>query len=262
MRKIKKTLLSCLIAIFAVTIGFGFATMQSKQTAKADNPTYVTKDIAFLGSIAGWYGNGNFEVRLTLGEADWTNADAGQKTFDTTKGLGDLPTLLKNLDFFNHIQVGGKTLAEWGCTSCYDNIYWLNESEPDYTLMIPLSMGAENMATATDAGVGSNSRLTSLEGALIPSYAYLQGDATATVYRAGCDFVTENADVAYGIMATGKTEVQSIDYVTGWDSTYNNAYLGVTLKGDDFLGDGTTVERHTEYYSSVYTTIFSLTKLR
>lgn len=238
------------ICLSALTLTPKFS---SNDVAKAE-ATYTTKDVAMLGSIAGWYGNGNFEVRLTLGEADWTNADAGQKTFDTTKGLGDLPTLLKNLDFFNHIQVGGKTLAEWGCTSCYDNIYWLNESEPDYTLMIPLSMGAENMATATDAGVGSNSRLTILEGALIPSYAYLQGDATATVYRAGCDFVTENADVAYGIMATGKTEVQSIDYVTGWDSTYNNAYLGVTLKGDDFLGDGTTVERHTEYYSSVYTT--------
>ncbi|MBQ7373081.1 MAG: hypothetical protein IJW64_00760 [Clostridia bacterium] len=215
--------------------------------------TYTTKDVAMLGSVAGWYGNGNFEIRLTLGECDWAG-ESGQKTFDTTLGLGDLPTLLKNLGFFDHIQVGGKTLAEWGCTSCYGNYYWLNEGEPKYTLMIPLAMGTDNMTTATSAGVGANSRLTILEGALIPSYAYLQGDTTATVYRAGCDFVTESSDVAYGVLSYGKTEVESIDYVTGWDSTYNNAYLGVSLKGDDFLGDKTVVERHPDYYSSVYTT--------
>ncbi len=245
-------IVACLsICLSALTLTPKFS---SNDVAKAE-ATYTTKDVAMLGSVAGWYGNGNFEVRLTLGEADWTNADAGQKTFDTTNG--DLPTLLKNLDFFNHIQVGGKTLAEWGCTSCYGNIYWLNESEPDYTLMIPLKMSAENMATATAAGVGASSRLTLLEGLLVPSWAYLKGDASATVYRAGCDFVTESKDpneIPFGIIATGKTEVQAIDYVTGWDSTYNNAYLGVTLKGDDFLGDGTVVEREPNYNNGVYTT--------
>ena len=67
-----------------------------------------------------------------------------------------------------------------------------------------------------------------MEGALIPSYAYLQGDLSATIYRAGCDFVTESSSVAYGVLAYAKTEVESIKYVTGWDGTYNNAYLGVS----------------------------------
>ncbi|MBQ8405779.1 MAG: hypothetical protein IJX09_03910, partial [Clostridia bacterium] len=140
------------------------------------------------------------------------------------------------------------------CTSCYDNIYWLNSGEPKYTLTLPLAMGADNMAVATAAGIGVNTRLTILEDTLIPSYAYLQGDTSATVYRAGCEFVTESSHVAYGVLAYGKTEVVALDYVTGWDSNLNNAYLGVSLKGDDFLGDGSVVERHPDYYDAVYTT--------
>ena len=252
-RKSLVTLLLGLVTCLSLTFGVVFALPSFKTASTAEAATtYTTKDVAMLGSVAGWHGNGNFEVRLTLGECDWAG-ESGKKAFDTNKGLGDLQTLLKNLDFFNKIAVGGKTLAEWGCTSCYGNVYWLNVSEPKYTIQIPLAMGAENMATATAAGVGSNSRLTIKEGALIPSYAYLQGDATATVYRAGCDFVTENSGVAYGVLAYGKTEVESIKYVTGWDANYNNAYLGVSLKGDDFLGNGTVVERHPDYYSDVYT---------
>ena len=255
--KARKTLVTFLLGIvtcLSLTFGVVFAlpSFKTTQTAKAETPTYTTKDVAMLGSVAGWYGNGNFQIRLTLGECDWANesdVETNPRSYN-----GNLSDLLSSLDFFNHIVVGGKTLAEWGCTSCYDNIYWLNISEPKYTIMIPLAMGSENMAVATAAGVGSNSRLTIKEGALIPSYAYLQGDTTATVYRAGCDFVTENADVAYGIKAVGKTEVIALDYVTGWDSNLGNAYLGVSLKGDDFLGDGNQTERCTEYYSSIYQT--------
>ena len=251
MRKLKKSLLIGLCALFGFSVG---ATMANLSTAKnvetvQASASYTTKDVAMLGSVAGWYGNGNFEVRLTLGECDWAG-ESGEKAFDTTSG--DLPGLLTKLDFFNKIEVGGKTLAEWGCTTCYGNLYWLNVSEPKYTIQFPLAMGSDNMATATAAGVGANSRLTIKEGALIPSYGYLTGTSDI-VYRAGCDFVTENSDVAYGVLAYGKTEVESIKYVTGWDATYNNAYLGVSLKGDDFLGDGTVAERHPDYYSSVYT---------
>ncbi len=252
--KARKTLVTFLLGIvtcLSLTFGVVFALPSFKTTQTAKAATYTTKDVAMLGSVAGWYGNGNFQIRLTLGECDWANesdVETNPRSYN-----GNLSDLLSSLDFFNHIVVGGKTLAEWGCTSCYNNIYWLNMSEPKYTITIPLAMGSENMAVATAAGVGSNSRLTIKEGALIPSYAYLQGEAT-TVYRAGCDFVTENADVAYGIKAVGKTEVVALDYVTGWDSNLGNAYLGVSLKGDDFLGDGNQTERCTEYYSSIYQT--------
>ena len=255
MKKFTKSLLIGLCALVGLSVG-GVATgalsaQDDVKTAYAAS-TYTTKDVAMLGSIAGWHGNGNFEIRLTLGECDWAS-ETGQKAYAGTEKFPDLPSLLQDLDLFNYIKVGGKTLAQWGCTTCYENSYWLNQSEPKYTLTLPLAMGADNMAAATAAGVGSNSRLTILEGALIPSYAYLQGDTSATVYRAGCDFVTESSDVAYGVLAYAKTEVESIKYVTGWDATYNNAYLGVSLKGDDYLGDGTQAERHPDYYSSVYT---------
>ncbi len=254
MAKMKKTVATILLGALACLAGFFGVVFSAPQTqavpAAQAATTYTTKDVAMMGSIAGWHGNGNFEIRLTLGEADWTNENAGQQSY---KGTGDLPGLMKKLDLFNHIKVGGKTLAEWGCNSCYDNIYWLNESGPDYTLQIPLSMGKDNMTAATAEGVKSGSRLTILEGALIPSHAYLQGDTTATVYRAGCDFVTMNAGVAFDVMAIGKTDIESIKYVTGWDANYNNAYLGVSLKGDDYAADGTTQERHPDYYSDVYT---------
>lgn len=254
--KTKKKISLFLMGIVAcLSICLGAFTLipkfSSDNVAKA--ATFNTKDVAMLGSIAGWYGNGNFQIRFTLGEADWDKTVQDVET-SPRKYSGELRTLFASMDFFNHVKLGDKTLAQWGCTACYDNCYWLNLSEPDYTIMFPFSMGAENMSKATEAGIGANTRITILEGLLIPSKAYLEGDTTATVYRAGCDFVTENSGVAYGLMATGKTEVQSIDYVTGWDSTLKNAYLGVTLKGDDFLGDGTVVERHPDYYSSVYTT--------
>ena len=248
MAKTRKTIITFLLGIvMCLSVCFGVMFVAHKgvdaTTATAET-TYTTKDVAMMGRVAGWHGNGNFEIRLTLGEADWT--EEAQKSY---VGSGDLAGALRGLDFFNHIQVGGKTLAEWGCTACYDNIYWLNSSEPDYTLTIPLSMGKENMTTATAAGVGGGSLLTILEGALIPSNAYLQGDRTATVYRAGCDYVTEATTLAYGIKAVAKTEVASVKYVQGHDG--NAGYFGVSLEGDDYAGAQTEVN-YQSYQSSEY----------
>ncbi len=230
----------CLFATFALTLGVGFTFNSKPQTARA--ASYTTKDVAMLGRVAGWYGNGNFEITFTLGECDWAN-ESGQKTYN-----GNLKDLLASLDFFNKIKLGDKTLAEWGCTSCYDNgtYYWLNAGEPKYTLRIPLSM--TNMVEATAAGIVAGSPVTILEGALIPSKAYLEGDTSATVYRAGCDFATETSDVAYGIKAYGKTEVESVKYVQGHDGTCG--YFGVSLKGDDYAGNGTQTEINSGSYQS------------
>ena len=248
MRKIKKTLVTLLIAIFAVTLGAGLATMQNKQTASATN--YVTQDVAMMGRVAGWHGNGNFEVRLILGETDWAD-ETGSKDFPATPEQ-DLAGLLRSLDFFNKIKLGEKTLAEWGCTACYANSYTLNGGSPSkYSILIPLSMGRENMTAATTAGIRSDLPITILEGALIPSHGYLQG-TSSVVYRAGCEYVSSESGVAFGIMAVGKTDVESVKYVQGHDGSAG--YFGVSLKGDDYLADGTTAERHPDYYSSVYTT--------
>ncbi len=203
---------------------------------------YVTKDVAMLARIGGWYGNGNFTLKITLGEADWTNDDAGAKEYD-----GDLATLLNKLGLFDHIMVGGKTLAEWGCVACYDNGYELNAGEPDNIIMLHLSMGQENMDVATAEGVGADVPVTMLEGALVPSYAYLKGTGN-TVYHAGADYVSSKSTYAYGIQSVGKTTVDGVKYVQSYNEEDGVGYFGVSLVGDDYLGDGTQLEVNQDYY--------------
>ena len=249
MKKFTKGVLAGLCAVVGCSalaaVTMAPATVETP-TAQAE-ASYTTKDIAMMGRVAGWYGNGNFELRLTLGYADWSGSSA-QKSY---VGEADLATALNKLGFFDKIKLGDKTLREWGCTACYDNWYKVNSGEPDYTLMIPLAMGAENMTAASEAGIGADTPFTILEGALIPSDAYLQGDTSATVYRAGCDYVTTNSDVAYGIYSTATTEVQSVKYVQGHDGVCG--YFGVSLVGDDYLGNGSTLEVNQNYsYESKY----------
>ena len=202
---------------------------------------YVTKDVAMLARIGGWYGNGNFTLKITLGEADWTNEDAGTKTYN-----GDLATLLNKLGLFDHIMVGGKTLAEWGCVACYDNGYELNEGEPNNIILLHLSMGAENMAAATAAGVKADAAVTMMEGALVPSYAYLKGTGN-TVYHAGADYVSTISTVPHGIESVAKTTVESVKYVQSYTEKDGVGYFGVSLVGDDYLGDGTQLEVNSNY---------------
>ena len=245
MRKFTKGILAGLCAVVgltAIAVVPAVSAPVDVETAYAET-TYTTKDVAMMGRVAGWYGNGNFEIRLTLGDCDWAS-ESGQKDYS-----GELRTLLKNFDFFNKVKLGDRTLAEWGCEACYANYYWLNSGEPKYTIMIPLAMSSENAAAASAAGVKADMPVTILEGALIPGYAYLQGDTTATVYRAGCDYVTEATSLAYGIKGVAKTEVEGVKYVQGHDG--NAGYFGVSLEGDDYAGAQTEVN-YQSYQSSEY----------
>lgn len=235
----------CLFATFALTLGVGFTFNSKPQTARA--ASYTTKDVAMLGRVGGWHGNGNFEIRLTLGETDWTN-ESGTKTANTSAYGTDLAGILSGLDFFNKIKLGDKTLAEWGCTACYDNCYELNGGSPNkYTILIPLAMGSDNMAAATAAGIKADLPITILEGALIPSHGYLQ-KTSDVVYRAGCEFVSAEESLDYGIMSYGKTEVLSVKYVQGHDGTCG--YFGVQIKGNDY---GSAQAEATQYHYGVYT---------
>ena len=204
------------------------------------NEYYVTSDVAMFARVAGWYGNGNFTLAVTLGFADWTNEDAGVKTYD-----GDLSKLLNKLGFFNYIKLGDKTLAEWGCTACYDNGYELNTGEPDNIFLFHLAMGQENMDVATAAGISGSTFATILEGALIPSYGYLT-KTSEEVYRAGCDYELQTSTKAYGLEANGKTTVEGIKYVRSHDGTCG--YLGISLVGDDYLGNGDELTINQDYY--------------
>ena len=153
--------------------------------------------------------------------------------------------LLIRLGFFEHIKIGDKTLAEWGCTGCYDNNYELNAGEPDNRIMFHLTMSQDRMEAATAAGIGADTPATILAGALIPSYSYL-AEGNELVYSAGCDYVTIASTKAYGIESVAKTTVESVKYVQGHDGTCG--YFGVSLVGDDYLGDGTQLTVNQNYY--------------
>ena len=200
---------------------------------------YEPQDVAMLGRVAGWHGNGNFEIRITLGEKDWTTEN-GEYAY-----AGELAQLLNKLDFFNKIKLGDKTLAEWGCTACYANSYWLGNGGPQNTIMIPLSMGKDNMDAASAAGIKADSPITILEGAIIPGYTYLNKTGSV-VYRAGCDYETIESTKAYGIEATAKTEIEGVKYVQSFDGTCG--YFGISLKGDDYLGNGAQLDVNQNYY--------------
>ena len=200
---------------------------------------YETTDVAMIGRVAGWHGNGNFEIRISLGASDFAGKD-GEYTYD-----GELATLLKKLNFFNSIKLGGKTLAEWGCTACYANTYWINNGGPKNCIMIPLSMGKDNMDKASAEGIKADYPITIMEGALIPSYGYLTKTGN-DVYRAGCEYVTSASSKAFDIEATAKTEIESVKYVQGFDGTCG--YFGISFVGDDYLGDGTQLDVNQNYY--------------
>ena len=97
MVKARKTLVTALLsAVMGLAVGFGVIVSSPNSAnvpvAQAD-ASYTTKDIAMMGSVAGWHGNGNFEIRLTLGESDW-GTTGGQQSY---KGTGDLPGWWKNV---------------------------------------------------------------------------------------------------------------------------------------------------------------------
>ena len=258
MKKMLTTILLGFVMCISLCLGVALSTpkMASDTTAQAAT-TYTTKDVAMMAYIDNAYQpNGNFYLYITLSELDTTTQAEGVGV-DTSKG--DMPTILRNFDFYNKVKINGYTLAELGCTGVWENAFDVNSGggAPLYKLRFHMHADPTTWNKAIDDGkvvFGVGSNVTISEGALVPGYNYLTGDHTATVYRAGCDFVSSASGVAYSIMSVGKTEVESLQYITGWDSNYNNAYLGVSLKGDDYAGNGTPQERHPDYYSSVFTT--------
>ena len=256
MTKLGKKIAICIVSLFAFIASVCAIIAPSVQSADAAD-TYTVKETAFLAYIDDCAAsNGNFYLIVTMSELD-TETVAEGVAYDTS--TDDMPTMFTNFDLFNKVKINGYTLAELGCTSVWENAFDVNAGggAPMYKLRFhmhadPTTWQAVISAGKVVFGVGSN--VTISEGTLIPGYAYLTGDHSATVYRAGCDFVSSAADVNYGVMSVGKTDVLSLDYITNWDDNYNNAYLGFSLKGDDYAGNGEQVERHPDYYSSIYTT--------
>ncbi len=239
MRKMKRTLMACLIAVFAVTLGLGFGIMPKTQEAKAAVATeYTVVEAPMLGKIQDCYAaGGNINLFIMIPGLDHGVTGDGI-SFDGV----DLPTVFNNFGFFDNVMIGGKTLRELGCTTFWDNALGYDFGAPKPELYLHLHFDPTSLANAmadgtVDLGHMTMSTVTIKEGALIPGYRYLSGLDNAVVYKAGCDYESVVVDgFAWERNLVGKTEVQSINYIQ--DNGDGTGYLGVSLKGDDFLGAG------------------------
>ena len=248
MKNMKKWLLSIMCAVCAFA---GVATLQSNQdvtTASAAVATeYETVDTAIMATIKNEYiPNGNFSLYILIPELDM-GGKQGRVEFPV-----DMADTFNKLGLFDNVKIADKTLREWGCTSFYDNAaIGINEKISDEVPHNHIRLYCHvddpvKWETAYNAGEWSfSSTITVAEGSLFPGYAYLNGDENAKLYRAGCEFVTTSSSANYGVTSYGETEVESMEYVQGHDGF--NGYLGVSLRGDDYLGDGKQVEINQDY---------------
>ncbi len=247
MRKLKKWILSALCAVCAFA---GVATLQNNtkvETASAAVATeYEIVDTAMMATIHNEHiPNGNFSLYIIIPELDM-----GGKT-----GYVEFPMNLaeefNKLGLFDKVKIAGKSLREYGCTSFYDNFaIGINEKPtaevPHNHIRLYCHADPAIWEAAYNAGEWNfSSTITIEEGALFPGYAYLSGSEDAKLYRAGCTFVKEPSTANYGITSYGETDIEAIEYVQGHDG--NSGYLGVSLKGDDYLGNGEQAEINSDY---------------
>lgn len=254
MTKLGKKIAICIVSLFAF-IASVCAILAPNFNRVEAAPSYTVKETAFMAYIDDVYApNGNFHLIITMSELD-TEIKAEGVAYNTA--TDDMPKMFTNFDLFNKVKINGYTLQELGCTGVWENKFDVNTGggAPMYKLRFHMHADPTTWQNAINAGkvvFGVGSNVTISEGTLIPGYEYLTGNHSATVYRAGCEFVSSAAGIDYGIMSVGKTDVLSLDYVTNWDSTYNNAYLGFSLKGDDYLGNGSQLEVNQNYNNNVY----------
>ena len=64
MTKVRKTVVTFLMGlVMSIALCFGVVLSLPTPVSTAEAATtYTTKDMAMMGSVAGWYGNGNFEI--------------------------------------------------------------------------------------------------------------------------------------------------------------------------------------------------------
>jgi hypothetical protein len=190
------------------------------------------------------YLNGKSYSKVFLTHSDIM--EGGQVDF--TMNLADE---FNKLGLFDKVKIAGKSLREYGCTEFYNNYaIGINEKPaeevPHNHIRLYCHADPEIWTAAHNSGaVSFSSDVTVEEGALFPGYAYLSGAEDATLYRAGCTFVKTSSTANYGMTSYGETDVESMEYVQGHDG--NSGYLGVSLKGDDYLGDGVQVEINQNY---------------
>ena len=259
-KTIKRKIQVFLIAVFALALGAGFASMPKAKEAKAAVPTsYATVETSMMAQIKQVYNEaGRFNLAITMPDLDSASVEAGEYRLDTTALETDLPTILRNLGLYDHVKVAGKTLSEYGDATCYDNFVLINKGGPaNYTITFPLQVNKDAWMAAVNSGdvtftkydglalVTHMCDVEILEGALIPGYDYLTLGANPTVFKAGCDFVTEGGAYAYDVHTIAKTDVVSV--TVAQDNKDGSCYFGVNLIGDDYAGSQLIVNQNYAY---------------
>lgn len=240
MTKIKKSILSIVLgalAVVACALALVLPKTSKTVAASAETP-YTTVNVPVFAKISEEYApNGNFNLYLSLPQIDVTLNGQNQTVSD-----GDLSTKFNELNFFDNIMIGEKSLKELGCTGFWTQEVVFGEGEPQNVIRLKCHADPEIWTTAISAGevVFGQSEMTVKKGALIPGYTYLSGAENPIVYRADMDYVARvpNPDLSYSRVIYGQTDVDSIQYTRGWNAEEASAYLGVSFAGDDYFGDG------------------------
>lgn len=248
MRKMKKIILGCMAFACVAFAGAGAALETS--VADAAEVAYQYVDTAMYVKFSNQNKEaGEFNVSVILPEYDYTGTPNDWYAF----GSLDVAPIFEELGFFDNILIGEKTLREWGCTSFFVNSIGYGAGEPQNQMTFhcqadpvlwneALASGELKIPTYDSATntISEGSAVTVKEGTLIPGYTGLISNGI--VYRASATYIGRPGQFDYSWYTVGQTDIDSIKYVTDWDENYQNAYLGISLEGDDYLGDGSVEE--------------------
>ena len=252
MRKFKKWLIASLCASCVAAAAAAVTDLNNEVTkaSAAVASEYTVEDTGFFVKYSNVYApGGNFNLYICS-----TELDMGGKTAAMSFEGVDLATVFNSIGFFDKVKVNGKTLRELGCTSFWNNEIGFNSAiggAPKNHIQLNCHT---NNVEEWQAIADNVTEVTVCEGALIPGYAFLNGDENAKLYCADHDYVGVPSTANYEWQTHAQTEVEDFAYVQAYEDTCG--YLGVSLEGDDYLGDGEKKEA-TENYVHKYNSFVS-----
>ena len=250
MTRMKKFILG-FAAVACIAFAGGVAA-NGNTVASAEETTaveYTVVDTPMMLQINNEYvDNGNFNILITLPQTDYVGVS---ENF----AVENLTSILQEFGFFDNVMVGEKTLRELGCTGLWKEALAYGTNEPQNLVRVHCHADPEIWKAAYSNGEVQfpQSTVSVKEGSCFPGYSYLTGAENPIVYRAAVAYESVSSIVAYSRETNGKTDVEDLKITQGWDGA--TAYVGVSLKGDDFLGDGTQLvgnSNHQYHYANDY----------
>ena len=257
MTKMKKFILGFAVAGCLALAG-GFAAndntvASAEETAAVEYTVVETPMMMQISSVD--VNKGTFCVLFTLGQTDYVGVNENVS-------VANLTGILQEFGFFENVMIGEKTLAEYGCNTLYSESLAYGTNEPQNIVRVHCQAdptiwkaAKENKEIQFSQYNALQNPITVKEGFLLPGYTYLTGAENPIVYRASMEYESIVSIVDYSRESIGKTDVEALKFTQGWDPQYSVSYVGISLEGDDYLGDGTQLEEnanHQHQYSNDY----------